>query len=213
MKLQRIFTACALGLLLCLLAGCAFLDDLKLFRAGAEGSDTVLEQDLDADDSAAAPTETGTAAPGPETAEKSTTPAPAEPAAAARRVTLYFAGADGKLVPEEREIPAQEGLARATVNELIAGPQTAGLSPTLPASALVEGMTVRDGLCTVDFSSELTERLPADAASQKLAVYSIVNTLSQFDTVEQVRILVDGEPLSGSVDGIDLSAALAPAGL
>ena len=211
MKLQRIFTACALGLLLCLLAGCAFLDDLKLFRAGAEGSDTVLEQDLDADEGAAAPTETGTAAPGPDTAAP--TPAPAEPAAAARRVTLYFAGADGKLVPEEREIPAQEGLARATVNELIAGPQTAGLSPTLPASALVEGMTVRDGLCTVDFSSELTERLPADAASQKLAVYSIVNTLSQFDTVEQVRILVDGEPLSGSVDGIDLSAALAPAGL
>ena len=99
------------------------------------------------------------------------------------------------------------------MNELIAGPQTAGLDPTLPASAIVEGMTVRDGLCTVDFSSELTEHLSAGEQARLLAVSSLVNTLTQFDTVEKVRILVDGEPVAGSVAGVDLAAALAPADL
>ncbi|MBO7668381.1 MAG: GerMN domain-containing protein, partial [Firmicutes bacterium] len=60
---------------------------------------------------------------------------------------------------------------------------------------------------------ELAERLPAGDEARLLAVSSLVNTLTQFDTVEKVRILVDGEPLTGSVAGVDLAAALAPADL
>lgn len=205
MKLQKIFTISALCLLLTLLAGCALLDDLKLFKGADQQQpaedQVVLEQDL---------TVTGEVQTAPE--GNSGTPEPdSPPAEGARRVVLYFAKADGSgLETEKRDIPAQEGIARATVNELIAGPRTAALSPTLPAATIVEGMTVSDGLCTVDFSSELVDHLSADPQAQLLAVYSLVNTLSQFDSVERVRILVDGETVSGGLGGVDLSAALAP---
>ncbi len=204
MKTQKIVAAVMLGLLAPALAGCAFLDGLKLFKGEEEppSDEVTVEQELNA-----------ASLPAPEEKpDENAAPAPSAQTAA-RRVTLYFASADGSLAPEERDVPQQPGIARATVNELIAGPQTAGLDPTLPASAIVEGMTVRDGLCTVDFSSELTERLPAGDEARLLAVSSLVNTLTQFDTVEKVRILVDGEPLTGSVAGVDLAAALAPADL
>lgn len=209
MKTQKIIAAVLLGLLALALAGCAFLDGLKLFRGDAEEEapeEVTVEQELDltaSDPAAAGQQNGGAAAPAPD----------ADADSSARRVTLYFAGSDGSLATEERDIPQQEGIARATVNELIAGPQSAGLDPTLPASAIVEGMTVKDGVCTVDFSSELTERLPAGEQARLLAVSSLVSTLTQFDTVERVRILVDGEPLAGSVAGVDLTAALAPADL
>ena len=207
MKTQKTVAALMLVLLALALAGCAFLDGLKLFKGGEEEAppdEVTLEQELDI--TAADPSAT-------EEKKEDAAPAPSAGETSARRVTLYFAAADGSLAPEERDIPEQPGIARATVNELIAGPQSAGLDPTLPASAIVEGMTVRDGLCTVDFSSELTERLADDDRARLLAVASLVNTLTQFDTVERVRILVDGEPVAGSVGGVDLAAALAPADL
>ena len=202
MKTKKLFALCALCLLPVLLAGCAFLDELKLFRDGeepaAEEEETVTEEEL---------TVTGAAAAPAERQEEEEAP----PAAGVRRVSLFFANADGTgLEAESRDIPEQTGIARATVNELIAGPASATLRPTLPASAIVEGMTVSGGLCTVDFSSELADFLPADAESQKLAVYSVVNTLAQFDSVDKVRILIDGEPPAFELAGADLSAALAP---
>ena len=201
MKTKKLFALCALCLLPVLLAGCAFLDELKLFRSGeepaAEEEETVIEEELTVTGAANAP------------AEKQEEEA--APTAGVRRVSLYFAKADGSgLEAESRDIPEQTGIARATVNELIAGPASASLRPTLPASAIVEGMTVSDGLCTVDFSSELADFLPTDAAARKLAVYSVVNTLSQFDSVDQVRILIDGEAPTFELTGVDLSAALAP---
>lgn len=236
MKLQKIFTIAALGLLLFLLAGCAFLDDLHLFRSGqtetAQENETVVEDQLTVTQPATADMEgeidgqtegagqadgsgdggsdgsEGSGASGGETGQTS---APAE---GSRRVVLYFASADGSgLATETRDLPQQQGIARATVNELISGPQSASLSPTLPAAAIVEGMNIADGVCTVDFSSELVEHLSSDSRSQLLAVYSIVNTLTQFDSVDQVRILVDGRTVSGGLGGVDLTAALAPVDL
>ena len=207
MKTQKIIAAVILGLLATALAGCAWLDGLKLFKGEEEAQpdEVTVEQEMNV--TAADPA-------APEESKPDAGAAPPAADAAAHRVTLYFASSDGSgLTPEQRDIPAQPGIARATVNELIAGPQTAGLNPTLPAAAIVEGMTVRDGLCTVDFSSELTEHLAADEQARLLAVSSLVNTLTQFDTVEKVRILVDGEPVTGSVAGVDLTAALAPADL
>ena len=222
MKIPKLCALCVLCVLPLLLSACSLLDDLKLFKTGEETApeETVVEDELTVTDPAA--TGSGPAADdsaddpaaGPSAnAADSAAGSGAATADDARRVVLYFADAAGQLTPEERELPPQEGIARATVNELIAGPQSAALSPTLPASAIVEGMTVKDGLCTVDFSSELVDHLSADEQDRRLAVYSIVNTLTQFDTVERVRILVDGAPVSGSFGGLDLSAALAPAQL
>lgn len=110
-------------------------------------------------------------------------------------VSLYFADEAGqRLVMEERSIPKVEGIARATIEELITGPTQAGLKPAVPTSTRLLDINVRtDGLVIVDFSGELITDLPASATAEKLAVYSIVNTLTQFPTVDRVEMRVDGQ--------------------
>ncbi len=125
-------------------------------------------------------------------------------------VTLYFSNADGTgLVAEKREIPKQEGLARATISNLIDGPQNAELLPTLPAATILEDINISDGLCTVDFSGELRDNLGGGVMAEQLAVYSIVKTLSQFASVDSVRILIDGQAVESLAGHIDTSDAIA----
>lgn len=112
-----------------------------------------------------------------------------------RVVSLYFADeASQQLVLEERSIPKVVGIARATMEELIKGPTQAGLKPAVPTSTRLLDINVRqDGLAIVDFSGDLIKDLPASAMAEKLAVYSIVNTLTQFPTVDRVEMRVDGQ--------------------
>lgn len=196
---------------LCLVAfsACGWLENLQLFKGEAEDpaaqppSDqvdpTVINNDLDIAEPPADGTQPEANAP---------TLAPED----AVQVVLYFASSDGStLEAETRAIPKQEGLARATVNQLIAGPLEDGLFPTLPAATILDDINIRDGVCTVDFSPELIENISGDSQQQLLAVYSIVNTLTQFDSIDYVQILIDGKTVSQGVGGIDISTTLAPA--
>ncbi len=125
-------------------------------------------------------------------------------------VVLYFATSDGtSLKSETRAIPKQEGLARATINQLIAGPKSEELLPTLPAATILEDINIAGGICTVDFSSDLLTDMSDDQSAQMLALYSIVNTLTQFDSVDYVRILVNGQAIE-SLAGVDASTVIAP---
>ena len=226
MKRRRIWLILLPLVALLAMSGCGWLENAQVFKEenraatedGAQEQEVVLEDDLDLESSSAEQADEGAA-----TAESDNLDANAENGAAVdeapapsvdtRRITLYFAAADGTLSPETRDIPKQEGIARATLNELIAGPQDESLLPTLPAGTILEGINIADGLCTVDLSSELVADLSQDTDQQLLALYSVVNTLCQFETVEQVRILVDGQALPTSIGGVDASAALAPADL
>jgi len=112
-----------------------------------------------------------------------------------KTITLYFSDENGeKLVAEDRSVPKVIGIARASIEELIKGPTQAGLKATLPVAAKLLDINIRpDGLCIVDFSKELIDGLPVAAKNEKLAVYSIVNTLTQFPTVERVEMRIEGK--------------------
>lgn len=112
-----------------------------------------------------------------------------------KTISLYFADETGeKLVLEERVIPKVVGIARAAMEELIKGPVQAGLKPTLPASCQLLDINIKpDGMAIVDFSGELIKDLPASAQTERMAVYSIVNTLTQFPTVQEVELRIDGK--------------------
>ncbi|MCR4962644.1 MAG: GerMN domain-containing protein [Firmicutes bacterium] len=128
-----------------------------------------------------------------------------------KEVLLYFASADGtSLEAETRAVNAGEGIARAAVRELIAGPDNAGLYPTIPAATILEDINITpDGLCTVDFSPELIEDHPGGSLAERLTVYSIVNTLSQFDSVNKVQILVGGRRVNTLAGHCDIAEAMA----
>ncbi len=126
-------------------------------------------------------------------------------------VSLYFASPDGTgLVEEQRNIAKVEGIARETINELVMGPAPAsGLLPTIPeGTALVDINIKEDGLCRVDFSSELVNNHLGGSTEETLTVYSIVNTLTQFPTVNEVQIMVDGQFVETLAGHVDVSQAL-----
>lgn len=123
-------------------------------------------------------------------------------------VVLYFAGTEGYLVPEQREVPKVAGIARKTMEELCKGPESEGLLPTMPRGTRLLDINIRDGLCTVDFSKELVENHPGGSSGELVTVYSIVNTLTQFPSVEKVVILVEGQRVQTLAGHLDLSIPL-----
>ncbi len=108
-------------------------------------------------------------------------------------ISLFFVNADNKLVAEERSITKVEGIARATMVELLKGPTKNDLKAAVPTTTKLLDINVRpDGLAIVDFSNELIKDLSASQSAEELAVFSIVNTLTQFPTVDKVELRVDG---------------------
>ncbi len=109
-------------------------------------------------------------------------------------IVLYFSDEDGDLVAEQKQIPKVEGIAKATINELINGPEAeGGLYATIPLGTVLQDINIKDGLAIVDFSGDLKTEHWGGFLGETLTVYSIVNTLTQFPTVDEVQILVDGQ--------------------
>lgn len=203
MKYKVIALVCVLAIGLTIAGGCGWLEQLRVWKDGgaAEPQTLEIEQPLQQlPDTGSGLTEN----PDKQQAELSAdTPM--------REIVLYFASSDGEaLEAEVRSIPKEEGIARATVNQLIYGPKTEGLLPTIPAATILEDINIKDGVCIVDFSEELRSDHPGGLKNEQLTVYSIVNTLSQFDSVEQVRILVDGKAVESLAGHVDVSEAMAP---
>lgn len=114
-----------------------------------------------------------------------------------RKTVLYYRDEKGLIVPIMRRIPWEEGIAKAALSQLVDRPvvredlSVIGLLPVLPAGTEILGMTIEDGLCKVDFNKNL---LSYDSeVEEKAIVQSIVYTLTEFETIDQVQILVEGK--------------------
>lgn len=209
MKIKLFALICMLVLCFVVVTGCGWLQQLQDWKNGTSENDpgaVDMEQQIQQ-----TPDNQGQPVPGQgETAGSLDNSQQSDPSQM-RDVVLYFAKSDGSgLEGEIRSIPRQEGIARATINELIAGPSLEGLLPTIPAATILEGINIRDGICTVDFSEELSTDHPGGLENEELTVYSIVNTLSQFDSIQQVKILVGGKEVDTLAGHVDVSEAMAP---
>ena len=100
--------------------------------------------------------------------------------------------------------------ARAVLEALAAGPQDENLEALLPQELTVRSAWVDDGVCYADLSDALLAAVPDSPEEQELVISSIVETLCSLDTVDQVQLLVEGEPLT-AYGGLDLSGPLLPA--
>ena len=99
--------------------------------------------------------------------------------------------------------------ARAVLEALIAGPEDKGLVGLLPPELTVRYAWVDDGVCYADLSGALLASPPDSRSEQELVISSIVDTLCSLDTVDQVQLLVEGEPLTAYGE-LDLSGPLLP---
>lgn len=124
-----------------------------------------------------------------------------------KAISLYFPDSTGKaLVKEERTFPKTLSLARETVNQWLRGPAVQGSTQAAvdPKTTLID-IAVKDGVATVDLSREFTQVY--GKISQEVAVYGLVNTLTQFPTVREVKLRIEGKALAklGTLDLTKLS--------
>lgn len=109
--------------------------------------------------------------------------------------TLFFSDSDAMyLVGEKRDVTVYEGetLEAAVIRELIEGPGTDSLWSAIPEGTRLLSAGTKNGLCTVNFSAEFVDNSPGGTASERMAIGSVVNTLTQLEGVQKVQFLIDG---------------------
>lgn len=124
-----------------------------------------------------------------------------------KMISLYFLDSTGsQLIKEERSIPKTLSLARETVNQWLMGPAVHGETQAAvdPATTLLD-IAIKDGVAIVDMSREFTQVY--GNVNQEIAVYGLVNTLTQFPTVREVTFRIEGKALTklGNLDVTRLS--------
>lgn len=125
---------------------------------------------------------------------------------------LYFRRTGGDTLSFEWRVfrlTEDEAPAKAVLEALAAGPQDEGLSALLPPGLTVRSAWVDGGVCHADLSADLLQAVPERAEDQGLVISSIVETLCSLDKVEQVELLVEGQPLT-AYGSLDLSRPLSP---
>ncbi|MFY9569086.1 MAG: GerMN domain-containing protein [Acetivibrionales bacterium] len=113
-----------------------------------------------------------------------------------KTVVLYFSDSQAMyLVGETRdiEIPAAVSTEEAVVTELMAGPRTDDLWSAIPDDTRLLSVATKNGVCTVDFSREYIENSPGGTAAERMAIYSVVNTLTELEGIQKVQFLIEGK--------------------
>jgi germination protein M len=99
------------------------------------------------------------------------------------------------LVPVLRTVPETTGVARAAMTALLAGPTLAGdrersITTAIPDGTTLLGVTIKNGVATVDLSTEFDSG--GGTASMQYRLAQVVYTLTQFSTVRSVVFQIDG---------------------
>ena len=114
---------------------------------------------------------------------------------------LYFANETGdKLVPVYRSVVYNSNIAmeKLALEQLLKGPNTDICYPTVSKDSKINSINVKDGVCYIDFDQAfLTEPYKVSA---DVALYSIVNTVTEFSYVNKVAISVNGESVFTFMD-------------
>jgi spore germination protein GerM len=112
-------------------------------------------------------------------------------------VRVWLEREGGGLFPVSRETDAFPALGRAAMTELLEGPTDAeveaGVGSAIPKGTSLRGLTIQDGLATVDLSEDF--EAGAGSLAIRLRVAQVVFTLTEFPSVDGVLFELEGEPV------------------
>lgn len=120
----------------------------------------------------------------------------------------WYEDGDGYLVPVTRQIPLQEGVAKATLNLMVKSSENdlaaarMGLRNVIPEGVTFD-LDISGGKARVDMSREALSC--ATAEEELLMVQGTAAALCGFDTVQEVTFLFDGQKRSQLTNGTDVS--------
>jgi len=132
----------------------------------------------------------------------STSPSPSTGTTGTTIVRAYFwLGGDpgtAGLVAVLRTVPGTKAVASAAMNALLAGPTSAEggreITTAVPDGSQLLGLTIKDGVATVDLSSEFESG--GGSASVLTRLGQVVYTLTQFPSVKSVLFQIEGKTVT-----------------
>lgn len=125
------------------------------------------------------------------------------------RLNLYFANEKGDaLVKEEVSVRynSNTSVAKLIVEQLMKGPKDKHVHPTIPAGTKLLGVSVKDGICYVNFDEGFQNA--EYRIDPKITIYSIVNSIVAGGEAEKVQILINGETNVRYQESVNLSKPL-----
>jgi germination protein M len=129
------------------------------------------------------------------------------------KTELYLIDKNGYVVPKTLELPKTSSVAKQALEYLVANGPVSEMLPNdfravLPADTDLS-VDIKDGVATVNFSKEFKNYQPEDELK---ILQSITWTLTQFDTVKQVKLKMTGHELTEMpVKGMPISDKLSRA--
>ena len=126
---------------------------------------------------------------------------------------LYFRSTDGtKLGTEIREVEVNpnQPIEKYVIEQLIKGPAGDELKNVIPPDTKIRDISTADGICYVDLSADFIMKQLGNAGDCIAAVYSIVNSLGEVESVDKVQFLIEGEKTDIYKNTIDLSKPIEP---
>ncbi len=140
----------------------------------------------------------------------------AEKTADTRETVVYYEDGDGYLVPVQRDVARQDGIAKATLAMMVQSAKNdmdaarLGLSPVLPEGTTFD-LDISNGHARVDMSRHVLSA--SDKAHEENMRTAIVWALTEFDTVKDVSFLVDGQARKTLTHGTNISGSYTRVGL
>jgi len=131
-------------------------------------------------------------------------------AAETQPTVVYYQDGEGYLVPVTRQVDKTDGIAKATLNLMVQSSANdlaaarLGLKTTVPEGVKFD-LDIAGGKARVDLSKEALNC--QNAEQEVMMVQSVAQTLCEFDTVDEVSFLFDGQKRSKLTWGTDVSGA------
>lgn len=120
-------------------------------------------------------------------------------------VVLYFGTKDAEgIAPETRFMPRSQADLEGRLLALIEGPQDPRLTRSVPRSTTVRSVRVEGNRAVVDFGPEIVADHWGGSAGELITVYSVVNTLTEYDGIDEVDWRIEGAGVESLVGHYDL---------
>lgn len=125
------------------------------------------------------------------------------------KVALYFSDSQAmNLISERRVISKNNNIYIKILQELKKGPTRDDLNKTIPEETEILAVNIENEICYTNFNQTLQTGHWGGSTGERMTVYSIVNTLTQFEEIKKVQILIEGEEIETLAGHMDLAYPL-----
>ena len=120
-------------------------------------------------------------------------------------VTVYFSDETGQALLASNLRITYDGnisIAELILNRLILGPVEDNMQAIIPEGAELNSVTIKDGICYVDFNEEFVNLNPN--IDPEIVIYSVVNSLVELSYINKVQFTINGVMVE-EYNGIDFN--------